>query len=203
MQRNITTLFITSILIIGVTGWTNGNRVGQNGHNAHTSAGNIDVYDNGLAGDLNATNGNISIGSHAKVKTVEVTNGNISIDDFSQANSLETYNGNIDFGEKVIVAGNVETVNGNISLGQGVEVGANLTTTTGDIKIAPGSIIKGDIIFEKPGVILSHFEKETPILTIAKDVTIIGKIHLYRNIDLHLDSSINSDKVIRHYSDNR
>jgi len=199
MNKNISTLFLTAILMIGLSGCVIGNRVGQNGDDAHTSAGNIEVYNNEFAGDLDATNGNIEIGRHAKVKTVEVTNGNVSIDDYSQAKSLSTYNGNIDVGKEVVVNRDIKTVNGNIKLKQGVEVGENLITTTGDIIIAQQAVISGDIIFEKPGVILSHFEKETPMLKIAKDVTVKGNIHLYRKVDLHLDPTINSDKVIRHY----
>jgi DUF4097 and DUF4098 domain-containing protein YvlB len=203
MHKNIVILLLTSIVIFGLSGCVIGDRIGQQGSDIHTSAGNIDVNDNNDAGVLTAYNGNISIGHHAIVKSVEVENGNITIDDFSRATSLETTNGSIVTGENVLISGNVQTMNGQIKIETGTEIGKNIVTTTGDIFLAQGTVVDGDIVFEKPGYLLSHFETHVPTLKIGKEVIIKGKIHLYRPIELKLDQSIDSQKIVRHYNDHK
>ena len=175
--------FIASTIFV-LSGCAAGNKIGQSGHDVHTSNGNISVNDNNSAGTLKTINGNINIGHHAKVKLVQAVNGNIVT------------------GENVLVSGNVKTMNGNIRIEQRAEIGGSVIADNGDIFIAKGTTVKGDIIFEKRGFWSSHFDKYIPTLEIAEEVTIKGKIHLYRPIKLLLDHSINPQEIIHHY-DNR
>ncbi|MDC2890402.1 hypothetical protein [Psychrosphaera algicola] len=192
MYLTISTLFMT------LTGCVIGNRIAQDGSDSHTSAGNIDVRDNNIAGDLSAYNGNISIGQNADVKAVEIVNGNIAIGDFSRALSLETTNGNIITGKQVLVTGDVKTVNGEIRIATKSVIGGNIITVTGDVVLADEAKVDGDIIIEKTGFILSKFETRVPIIEIGKDVIIKGKIHVYRPIELRLDPSIDPKIIVRH-----
>jgi len=197
MQKKLTTLLSTSLLLVGLSGCVVGNQVGHSGNDVYSTFGNIDVRDGGRAGDLENNSGNIWVGRNAKVKSVEHTNGNIDIGEFSEAYSLESVNGNIEVGENAIITRSVKLVNGNINISQGANVGGNLIASNGDVTLANKSVIKGDIVFED--TFLTSFADETPILTIIEGATVEGKIHLYRKVNLVLPHSINQDKVIKHY----
>lgn len=198
-KPRVVKIFSVYLISVALSGCVIGDRVAQHGSDSHTSAGNIDVRDNNIAGVLSAYNGNISIGQHAEVKAVEIVNGNIVIGDFSRAGSLKTTNGSIVTGKHVVVSGDVKTVNGEINIATKTEVGGNIITVTGDVFVAEGAKVHGDIIIEKTGFILSQFESRIPTLEIGKDVVIKGKIHVYRPIELKLESSIDPKIVIRHY----
>jgi predicted acyltransferase (DUF342 family) len=197
MQNKLTSVLTTSLLLVGLSGCVVGNQVGHSGNNVYSTFGNIDVKDDQRAGDLENNSGNITVGRNAKVKSVELTNGNIEISEFSEAYSLETVNGNIEIGKNVIITRSIKVVNGNINIEQGVNVGGNLIASNGDVTLAKESVLKGDIIFEK--TFLASLFDETPILTIIEGAIIEGKIHLHREVNVILPTSIKQDKVIRHY----
>ena len=197
MQNKLTSLLTTSLLLVGLSGCVVGNQVGHSGNDVYSTFGNIDVKDDQRAGDLENNSGNITVGRNAKVKSVELTNGNIEIGAHSEAYSLETVNGNIEAGTNVIISRSIKVVNGNINMEQGVSVGGNLIASNGDVTLAKESIVKGDIIFEK--TFLTSLSDETPILTILEGAIITGEIHLYREVNVVLPTSIKQDKVIRHY----
>ena len=189
---------VISLTLLVLTSCAIGNRTASNGHNAITTMGNIDVNANNTAGHLEVTNGNINISHHARVKSVEVLNGNIMIDDYSQAGSLTTTNGNIDIGENVNIDNSINSLNGNIRIAQRSIIGRNVNTTTGDVFIGNGVIIKGDIIFKKPGYWSSKIEQEKPVLEIKQSAVVEGNIHLYRSIELRLPEDFPSEKIIRY-----
>ena len=199
MKKAFSTLLLASLLTTTLTACSIGNRVGEHGADVDNFAGNIHVNNNNNAGTLNTTNGNITIGQYAITKAVEVTNGNINIDEYSQASSLQSTNGNVATGTNVKISGHVQTTNGSITIDKASQVGKDVVTSTGDIFIAQGSVINGDIIFEELGYFLSSFEQDMPKLTVKKNVKIVGDIHLYRPVELIIDSSISANKIIRHY----
>jgi hypothetical protein len=201
MQNKLTSLLTTSLIIVGLSGCVVGNQVGHSGNDVYSTFGNIDVKDGQRAGDLENNSGNITIGSNAIVKSVELTNGNIEIGELSEAYSLETVNGNIDAGKNSIITRSIKVMNGNINMEQGVSVGSNLIASNGDVTLAKESVVKGDITFEK--TFFTSLTDETPILTITEGAIIGGKIHLYREVNVVLPTSMNSNKVIRHYLDKK
>ncbi|NRB25855.1 hypothetical protein [Shewanella sp.] len=203
LNKKIFLLALSGVAVFLLPGCSLGNKIGQYGQDVQTSLGNISVKSTKNAGTLKTTNGNVDIGRHAKVKSVEVINGNVTIGNFSQAVSLQTTNGNILVSENVLINGNVKTTNGNIRINGRAEIGASIITDSGDIFIAQGVTVMGDIIFNKSGFLLSQFKKELPILEIANEVTIKGKIHLYREIDLRLGHSIDPEKILHHYDDRK
>jgi len=199
MQNKLTSLLTTSLLIVGLSGCVVGNQVGHSGNNVYSTFGNIDVKDDQRAGDLENNSGNITVGRNAKVKSVELTNGNIEIGEFSEAYSLETMNGNVEAGKNVIITRSIKVTNGNISMEQGVNVGGDLIASNGDVTLAKESVVKGNVIFEK--TFFTSLADEPPILTIAEGAIIEGEIHLHREVNVVLPSSMSSNKVIRHYLD--
>ena len=201
MQRNLTTLLSTSLLIVGLTGCVLGDRIGHSGQDVYSTFGNIEVKDGEYAGDLENNSGNITVGRNAKVQTVELINGNIEIGEFSEAYSLENVNGNIELGKNVTITGSIKTVNGSINIQQGVNIGENLIASNGDVTLGKKSVVKGDIIFEDS--LLSSLADKAPILKIAEGATLEGKIHLHKYVKLVLPNSISRDKVVKHYQDNR
>jgi DUF4097 and DUF4098 domain-containing protein YvlB len=203
MYKTLTTLLFVSIVLLVLPACSMGNRIAAHGQDVEVIFGNVKVSTGTVAGELGAINGNVNIASKAKVQSVSVVNGNIEIDDFSQASSLETVNGNITAGKKVIIDGTVATVNGNIRLGQQGEIAMNIETINGSIFVGQGVHIKGDIIFNSPGDSISFFNKDKPRLKIAKDVTIEGKIHLYRPVELDSSTFIDAGNIVHHYSSGR
>ena len=201
MRKNLTILLSTSLLLVGLSGCVVGNQIGHSGNDVYLTFGNIDVKDGQHAGDLENNSGNITVGRNAKVKSVDLINGNIEIGEFSEAYSLETVNGNIEVGKNVIITHSIETVNGHINIQQGANIGANLIASNGDVTLAKKSVVKGDIIFADS--ILSSLADRPPILKIAEGVTIEGKIHLHKYVEVVLPDSISRDKVVKHYQENR
>ncbi|WP_340677250.1 hypothetical protein [Paraglaciecola sp.] len=201
MQKKLSTLLSTSILLVGLSGCVVGNQMGHSGNDVYSTFGDIGVIDGERAGDLENNSGNITIGRNAKVKAVDITNGNIDIGEHSEAYSLKTTNGNIDVGKNVVITRSVETVNGQINIQQGAKIGANLMASNGDVSLAKNSLVQGDVIFGD--TFLSSQADKMSSLSIAEGATIEGQIHLYKKVIVVLPDSINPDKIVKHYQDKK
>ncbi|GLX79452.1 hypothetical protein tinsulaeT_27920 [Thalassotalea insulae] len=199
MVKRKTNLILVSVLALGISGCSIGNHAVQHGENVQTFAGNIDVTDYGSAGILDATNGNITVSHHAQVNSATTTNGNISIGDHSKVLSVQTTNGNILLGKNTTVIREIKNSNGNIDIGQQAKLHSSISTVTGNITIASGVVIQGDIIFQPLGFLMAKFENQTPTLKLAKNVQLKGKIHLFRPVNLELNSAVAPENIIRHY----
>ena len=161
-----------------------------------------------VSGSLGTVNGSVRVGENAQVKGVETVNGSVTIGSGVKSGELSTVNGAIGVGADTSVKGAIETVNGKISLDTGSsvsgsvenvngsislvgsEIGGNLTTVTGDIDLSDASVIKGDIIVEKPGGWnFSLTKPRVPEITIGPGSRVDGKIELEREVKLFISDT--------------
>jgi hypothetical protein len=122
--------------------------------------------------DLTTVNGSIRIGKRSKVDgDCRAVNGNIGLDDQAQARDLNTINGRVELGRNVEIRGDIVTINGSIESGpgsvitgelstingqidlRGTEVRQDLYTLSGDVFLREESVIRGDILVQKKGMI--------------------------------------------------
>ena len=95
-------------------------------------------------------------------------------------------NGKISLAAGSKVADHVSNVNGEISL-SGAEVGGNLSTVNGDVSLDAGSMLRGDLIVNKPGGWNSG--KRKPKVTIGQNFRVLGIIVLKREVELYISDS--------------
>ena len=123
-----------------------------------------------VTGSLNTVNGKIRVDQNSRIENASTVNGSVKLHDNVTAHSLETVNGSVSVGEGGKVSGEVEAVNGRVSLEKGTvvtgnvsnvngsieltgsEVGGNVSTVAGNVNLSDASIVKGDIIIEKPSM---------------------------------------------------
>jgi DUF4097 and DUF4098 domain-containing protein YvlB len=161
-----------------------------------------------VTGSLGTVNGAIRVGGNAQVEEVETVNGSLTIGSGVKSGELSTVNGAIEIGADTKVDGAIEAVNGRISLQTGSsvsgyvenvngtislvgsEIGGNLSTVNGDIDLSDASVIKGDIIVEKPGGWSFGWNKSrTPEITIGPGSRVDGKIRLEREVKLFISDT--------------
>ena len=161
-----------------------------------------------VSGSLGTVNGAIRVGENAQVKSVETVNGGLTIGSGVKSGELSTVNGAIEVGVDTEVDGAIEAVNGRISLETGSsvsgyvenvngaislvgsEIGGNLSTVNGDIDLSDASVIKGDIIVEKPGSWSFGWNKSrTPEITIGPGSRVDGIIRLEREVKLFISET--------------
>lgn len=161
-----------------------------------------------VTGSLGTVNGAIRVGDNVQVEEVETVNGSLTIGSGIKSGELSTVNGAIEVGADTKVDGAIEAVNGRISLQTGSsvsgyvenvngtislvgsEIGGNLSTVNGDIDLSDASVIKGDIIVEKPGGWSVGWNKSrTPEITIGPGSRVDGKIRLEREVKLFISDT--------------
>jgi len=171
--------------------------------------GSITVGDGAVVtGALSTVNGSIRVGDNAQVEAVETVNGSLKISSGVTSEGLSTVNGAIGVGADTAVDGAIEAVNGRISLDNGSsvsgnvenvngeislagsEIGGDLSTVNGDIDLSDASVIKGDIIVEKPGGwSFGWNDSRTPEITIGPGSRVDGKIRLEREVKLFISDT--------------
>lgn len=177
------------------------NTGGQSSVNGSISVGSGAVID----GSLRTVNGSIRVDEDVTFKDAETVNGTIRIASGSSAEDVSSVNGSIRLGENVSLAGEVEVVNGKISLDSGTsvadgvsnvngeisltgaEVGGDLSTVNGDVSLNAGSILRGDLVVEKPGWGSNNNRK--PRVIIGPQSRVLGKIVLEREVELFISNS--------------
>lgn len=180
----------------------------------------IRVDANDRVGDVSSVNGGIRIQRGAIAAEVGTVNGGIDIEDNVELNDAETVNGGIDVGENVIIHGSLRTVNGGIKTNPGTEirdevstvngqirlrntrVGADVETSNGDIEIRSGSVIEGDVVVRAKSSWfgrLFSFNKRPSDLVVDADSVVKGDIHLYREVNLRIDSGAQVGNIVEHY----
>jgi len=161
-----------------------------------------------VTGSLGTVNGSIRVGDNAQVEEVETVNGSLTIGSGVKSGELSTVNGAIEVGADTKVDGAIEAVNGRISLQTGSsvsgyvenvngaislvgsEIGGNLSTVNGNIDLSDASVIKGDIIVEKPGGWSFGWNKSrTPEITIGPGSRVDGIIRLEREVKLFISET--------------
>ena len=167
-----------------------------------------------VTGGVKTVNGSIRVDSGARIESASTVNGGVKIADKVQSDDLSTVNGSIKVGESATVNGDIEAVNGRINVekgttvsrsvsnvnGQielsGAEVGTDVSTVTGDVKVVDGSVIKGDLIVEKPSNWgWGNSKNRKPRIVVGPGSTIEGAIVLEREVELYISETANVGDV--------
>lgn len=163
-----------------------------------------------VTGDVETVNGSIRIDAGARIKDASTVNGGVRVAAGVSADNLLTVNGSIKVAESVVVDGEVEAVNGRINIEKGstvadnvsnvngtialtgAEIGGDVSTVSGDIELVGGSVVKGDIIVEKPSNWgFGKSKSRKPRIVIGPGSTVKGNIDLEYKVDLFISETAN------------
>lgn len=182
---------------------------GETSGGESTVNGTIEVgRDAVVNGDLETVNGSIRIDANARVERVETVNGSVRLADGVSTTGVQSVNGAIDLGGEVTVDGEVSVVNGRIELGEGSrvastvsnvngaidvtgsEIGGDLSTVNGDVTLAGATVLRGDLVVEKPdNGLWDRSDRHKPKIVIGPGVRVLGKIALEREVELFISES--------------
>lgn len=171
--------------------------------------GSVSVGENAVVtGGVKTVNGAVRVDSGATIGNASTVNGGVRISDKVRADNLSTVNGSIDVGESSTVDGEIEAVNGRITVkkgttvvesvgnvnGQiellGAEIGGDVSTVNGDVQISEGSVVKGDVIVEKPNNWgWGRDKNRKPRVVIGPQSTVEGAIELEREVELFISET--------------
>jgi cytoskeletal protein CcmA (bactofilin family) len=161
-----------------------------------------------VSGALETVNGSIRVDADARIEDAETVNGAVRLAAGVTAQDVSSVNGTIDLAENVTVDGEVSVVNGKIVIGAGSEVskdvsnvngeiriagtsiGGDLATVNGDVTLTDNSVLRGNLIVEKPNDRLwNRSERRKPRIVIGPGVRIQGNIELEREVELYISDS--------------
>ena len=182
---------------------------GEERGGASSVNGSISVGQDAIVtGGLRTVNGKIRIEEGASVENASTVNGGLYIADGVKARDLSTVNGPVKVGEGAAVDGDIGAVNGDIHLATGssvtrsignvngrielknAEVGGNLKTVNGDVMLADASVLKGDLVVEKPsGWGWGKDKSRKPRIVIGPGSRVEGVIDLEREVELFISDS--------------
>lgn len=211
----------TALMSVLLTGCIVHVGAGESGGNIDGVFGGIDIQSGRSAKNLSMVNGNIEMEDDSSARDLSTVNGSIELADNVSIRSAATVNGSIEAGENLRVDKDLNTVNGEILLGKGAEVGKDIANVNGDLRLTD-ALVGGDVETSNGDVELlgtTHIQGDVrikhrndkswikwnsdskPTLTIGADVQVDGEIILERPVDLKLENSTLSNKVVRRYSD--
>ena len=172
-----------------------------------TVNGSISVgSDATVTGSLKTVNGAIRVGDGSRVKALQTVNGSIKLGSNAVSADITGVNGSIRLGGGAVVEGGVTVVNGRISALEGVrirgdvssvngqlefkqsEIGGDLTTVNGDILLSDQTLLKGDLVVEKPSG-WNWKGQRKPRVVIGPGATVQGQIRLEREVELYIHES--------------
>lgn len=182
---------------------------GTEADGASSVNGSISVGEDAVVtGNVKTVNGTIRVDSGATIEKAATVNGSVRIADNVSSESLSTVNGSVKVGNDATVDGDVTAVNGRITIekgasvadgvsnvnGQmdfsGAEIGGNVKTVNGDITLDDGSVIKGDLVVEKPGGWgWGKSKQRKPRIVIGRNSRVEGSIELEREVELFIHES--------------
>lgn len=180
---------------------------GSESDGASSVNGSVTVGDGAtVTGSVSTVNGKVRVGDDAKIGDASTVNGALTLGTNVTAGGLETVNGSISVGEGAEIDGEVSAVNGGITLEQGstvashvsnvngsielvgAEVRGNVTTTNGGVHLSDKSVVKGDILIEKPSF-WSFGDSKKPRIIIGPGSVVEGNIVLEREVDLYISET--------------
>jgi DUF4097 and DUF4098 domain-containing protein YvlB len=163
-----------------------------------------------VTGGVKTVNGSIRVDSGASIENATTVNGGVKIAANVTADNLSTVNGAVKVGETSTVDGEIEAVNGGISISKGAkvsrdvsnvngqiqlsgaEVGGDVSTVTGDVNVEDRSVVKGDLIVEKPGNWgWGNSKQRKPRIVVGPGSTVEGVIELEREVELYISETAN------------
>jgi cytoskeletal protein CcmA (bactofilin family) len=215
-QRRITLLAtgLLALLIIAPAHGFNLNKslsveAGGTSNGESTVNGSISVGREAVvSGDLETVNGSIRVDADARIEDAETVNGAVRLAAGVTAQDVSSVNGTIDLAENVTVDGEISVVNGKIVIGAGSEVskdvsnvngeiriagtsiGGDLATVNGDVTLTDNSVLRGNLIVEKPNDRRwNRSDRRKPRIVIGPGVRIQGNIELEREVELYISDS--------------
>ncbi|MEX0976992.1 MAG: hypothetical protein WDZ50_07840 [Woeseia sp.] len=174
-----------------------------------TINGSISVgRDATVTGELKTVNGSIRIEESARIEDAGTVNGSLRLANGVSAHDISSVNGTVELGENVVIDGQISVVNGRIAVGSGSQVskdiknvngeikvagttvGGDLATVNGDVTLTGNSVLRGDLIIEKPGNRQwGRAEKRKPRIVIGPGARVQGEIELEREVELYISES--------------
>jgi len=161
-----------------------------------------------VTGDVRTVNGSIRVASGASIEDAETVNGGVKIAAHVNTESLSTVNGAVTVGEASVVDGEIEAVNGGISVDtgariarnvsnvngkiklSGAEVGGDVSTVTGSVDVIDGTVVRGDLIVEKPSNWgWGRNKNRMPRIVVGPGSTIEGVINLEHEVELYVSTT--------------
>jgi len=161
-----------------------------------------------VTGGVRTVNGSIKVGSGAIIEDAETVNGSVKIASNVESESLMTVNGAVTVGKASTVDGDIETVNGGVSVDtgakiarsvsnvngkielSGAEVGGDVGTVTGNVDVIDGTVVKGDLIVDKPNSWgWGNNKNRKPRIVIGPGSTIEGVIKLEHEVELYVSTT--------------
>jgi len=192
----------------------------------HRINGSIEYTGEDPAGaDLHSVNGGIRIGGGTRAGQASTVNGPIRVSEGAEARGARSVNGSITVGVAARVSGDVQSVNGGITLENGsrvegavstvngliridgAQVDNTVRTVNGNVLVRADSLIRGDIRFSEarsengwlPRLFGIGNGTQRSRLDIGANATVEGDIHLYREVELHVDENAIIGDIILHY----
>ena len=182
---------------------------GSEASGASSVNGSISVGEDAVVtGNLKTVNGTIRVDDGATIEKASTVNGGVRVSDRVRCESLSTVNGSVKVGEGATVDGGLSAVNGRIMVrnGSGVaddvtnvngeieltgaEVGGNIETVNGDISLKDQSVVKGNILVEKPNSWgWGKSKSRKPRIVIGPGSVVEGKIDLEREVELFISET--------------
>jgi hypothetical protein len=84
------------------------------------------------------------------------------------------------------VSDDLSNVNGEIEV-EGSEIGGSLSTVNGDVTLAGDTVLRGDLVVEKPNDgVWNRKDRRKPRIVIGPGVRVLGKVDLEREVDLYI-----------------
>jgi len=155
-----------------------------------TVNGTIRIDDNARVEDVSTVNGAVRIGSGVSSQNVSTVNGSIRVSESTTIDGyVEAVNGSIGVDKGSTIDRGVSNVNGNIEL-TGSQIGGDLSTVNGDVVLDDGTILRGDLIVEKPGGWnWGRKKRKPPKVIIGPGSRVLGTIRLEREVELYISDS--------------
>jgi predicted acyltransferase (DUF342 family) len=155
-----------------------------------TVNGKIRVDDRSSIRNATTVNGSIRLGDNVKAREITTVNGSISAGENCDIDGgIEAVNGSIELGKGSAVADNVENVNGRMLFSNNV-IGGDVKTVNGDVELADASVIKGDLVVEKPsGWGNKNKKRRKPRIIVGPGSRVAGDIELEQEVDLFISET--------------
>ncbi len=170
--------------------------------NVSSVNGGIDLARGSSAENLDTVNGSIDLDEQVVIARAETVNGGIRVGrDVTVNGSLTTVNGDVSTKPGTVIENRVRTVNGKIGL-RGSRVGENVQTSNGDILLTDGSVVEGDIVVKANRSWLSRwfsFKHQPSRILIDAESSVIGAIHLHREVRLEIEDGAEVGEIIEHF----
>ena len=168
---------------------------GEHTGDVSTVNGGVHIGTDAVVGHAHTVNGGVHMGSRATAAELSTVNGGIKVDDGAHVTGdIHTINGSLHIDRGAEVLGAAGNINGSIHV-DGAHVGGSVTTTNGDIDLGPDAHIDGNVVVKEdhgwhngfnryphvvigPGsVVKGELRFERKVVLYVSDRATIGTVH--------------------------